>query len=166
MLAAQRHTSHVEPSAPVTRPATVPNPVGTTPVVVGATGAVVGGVGAGGRVVAALVGVATVVVEPTAGPVVGAAPSSSPQAATATSSTAAVKSRHDTPVTVGVSVDHVPVTSTCDSCGAEEHELHAVHRQYVTPAEWDTPGREVTLDEVERWCYSCLTHYPHVLVEG
>jgi hypothetical protein len=60
----------------------------------------------------------------------------------------------------------VPVTSTCDSCGAEESELYAVHRQYVTPAEWDTPGREVTLDEVERWCYSCLTHYPHVLVEG
>jgi hypothetical protein len=66
--------------------------------------------------------------------------------------------------TVGVSVDRVPDTSTCDSCGAEEPELYAVHRQYVTPAEWDTPGREVTLDEVERWCYSCLTHYPHVLV--
>ena len=44
-------------------------------------------------------------------------------------------------------------------------ELYAVHRRYVTPAEWDTPGREVTLDEVERWCYSCFTHYPHVLVE-
>jgi hypothetical protein len=57
------------------------------------------------------------------------------------------------------------VPDTCDSCGAEEPELWAVHRRYVTPAEWDTPGREVTLEEVERWCYSCLTHYPHVLVE-
>ena len=174
MVAAHRHTSHVEPSAAVTRPATVPNPVGTTPAVVGAgavvTDAVVTDeVGAGALVVAALDGAAVttgaaVVATDAAGN--RSAASSSPHAATATSSTAAVRSRHDTPITVGVSVDRVPVTSTCESCGAEEHELYAVHRQYVTPAEWDTPGREVTLDEVERWCYSCLTHYPHVLVEG
>ena len=36
---------------------------------------------------------------------------------------------------------------------------------YVTPAEWDAPGRVVTLDEVEQWCFSCCTHYPHVLVD-
>ena len=59
----------------------------------------------------------------------------------------------------------MPDTSTCESCGAADEVLYAVHRQYVTPAEWDTPGREVTLDEVERWCFSCCTHYPHVLVE-
>ena len=47
-----------------------------------------------------------------------------------------------------------------------DEEVYAVHRQYVTPADWDTPGREVTLDAVERWCFSCCTHYPHVLVEG
>jgi hypothetical protein len=84
----------------------------------------------------------------------------------ASTSATIVRSRRDTAATVGVSVDHVPVTSTCDSCGAQEPELYAVHRQYVTPADWDTPGREVTLDDVERWCYSCLTHYPHVLVES
>lgn len=59
----------------------------------------------------------------------------------------------------------VPVTSTCESCGAPDEVVHAVHRQYVTPADWDTEGREVTLEEVEQWCFSCLTHYPHVLVE-
>lgn len=53
---------------------------------------------------------------------------------------------------------------TCDSCGAEERELWSVRRQYVTPQEWDTPGREVTLDEVERWCFACCSHYPHVAV--
>jgi hypothetical protein len=54
---------------------------------------------------------------------------------------------------------------TCDSCGADEPELFSVHRRYVTPPDWDTPGRDVTLDEIERWCYACLTHYPHVLVD-
>jgi hypothetical protein len=63
------------------------------------------------------------------------------------------------------SVDGVTERSTCQSCGATDEVVYAVHRQYVTPAEWDTPAREVTLDEIERWCYSCLTHYPHVLVE-
>jgi hypothetical protein len=62
-------------------------------------------------------------------------------------------------------VPAVPDTSTCDSCGATEDELFAVHRQYITPAEWDTPGREVTLDEVEHWCFPCCTHYPHVPIE-
>jgi hypothetical protein len=85
------------------------------------------------------------------------------QAATPSSGAINAAARHAIVVTVGVSVDRVPDT-TCDSCGAAEDELYAVHRQYVTPAEWDAPGREVTLDEVERWCYSCLTHYPHVLV--
>ena len=82
-----------------------------------------------------------------------------------TTASTAVHDRHDIAATVGVSVGRVPVTSTCESCGAADDELYAVHRQYVTPAEWDTPGREVTLDEVERWCFSCCTHYPHVLVE-
>lgn len=54
---------------------------------------------------------------------------------------------------------------TCDSCGADEPELFAVHRRYVTLPDWDTPGRDVTLDEVEHWCYPCLTHYPHVPVD-
>jgi hypothetical protein len=161
----------------VTRPATVSKPVGATPpAVVGA--AVGGGEGVGAGAVALAVVPAVVPGALTAGAaaaVVGAvvATESGPEslhaanatnASTAGNAAIASTDRPAIAATVGVSVDRVPDTSTCDSCGAEEPELYAVHRQYVTPAEWDTPGREVTLDEVERWCYSCLTHYPHVLV--
>jgi hypothetical protein len=52
-------------------------------------------------------------------------------------------------------------TSTCESCGSEESVLYAVHRQYVTPADWDTTGTERTLPDVEHWCFACCTHYPH-----
>jgi hypothetical protein len=45
---------------------------------------------------------------------------------------------------------------TCDSCGADSTELHPVQRVYVVA---DGPNR--VLDEVERWCVACLTHYPH-----
>jgi hypothetical protein len=113
--------------------------------VLAATGLVGGVVGGGG-------------VEP------GEAPDD-PLHAAASSSAPSTALRHAIGATVGVSVVGVPDT-TCESCGAVGEDLYAVHRQYVTPAEWDTPGREVTLDEVERWCYSCLTHYPHVLVES
>ncbi|HEX4866529.1 MAG TPA: hypothetical protein VFV32_02780 [Acidimicrobiales bacterium] len=51
--------------------------------------------------------------------------------------------------------------STCDSCGAESDDLLAVHRVYVTPEAWDTEGRVDVVDDVERWCYPCRTHYPH-----
>ncbi len=54
---------------------------------------------------------------------------------------------------------------TCTSCGRDEDELYAVRRRYVTPAEWDTPARDVLLDEIEHWCYVCCTHYPHDPVE-
>ena len=50
---------------------------------------------------------------------------------------------------------------TCDSCGVDEGELHAVRRKYVTAADWDREATERVLDEVERWCFACLTHYPH-----
>lgn len=50
---------------------------------------------------------------------------------------------------------------TCDSCGRDEDDLVEVHRVYVVPEAWDTPGSEKTLTEVERWCFSCRTHYPH-----
>ena len=49
----------------------------------------------------------------------------------------------------------------CESCGAEEAVLYAVHRKYVTPEAWDRPGSERVLDDVEHWCFSCCTHYPH-----
>lgn len=50
---------------------------------------------------------------------------------------------------------------TCDSCGAESADLLAVHRAYVTPEAWDTEGKVEVLDEVERWCFPCRSHYPH-----
>jgi hypothetical protein len=53
---------------------------------------------------------------------------------------------------------------TCESCGAFDDELHLVHRMYVTPADWDTDGSEVTLEGTELWCFACCTMYPHVPV--
>jgi hypothetical protein len=52
---------------------------------------------------------------------------------------------------------------TCDSCGADADQLQAVHRKYVTPGSWDQDQAERVVDEVERWCFACLTHYPHEL---
>jgi hypothetical protein len=51
--------------------------------------------------------------------------------------------------------------ATCESCGSTESELYGVHRRYVTPEAWDTPGRDITLTEVEQWCFACCSHYPH-----
>ncbi|MDW3215398.1 MAG: hypothetical protein R8G01_15460 [Ilumatobacteraceae bacterium] len=55
---------------------------------------------------------------------------------------------------------------TCESCGADDHDLTPVHRKYVTLA----PGGDTTvsrvLDEVEHWCISCRTQYPHEPVGG
>ena len=55
---------------------------------------------------------------------------------------------------------------TCESCGAEEDDLVDVHRKYVTAAAWDQEQTERILPDVERWCFACLTHYPHVPVGG
>ncbi len=54
------------------------------------------------------------------------------------------------------------MAETCDSCGAEEDSLQAVRRKYVVPGSWDQDASEQVVDEVERWCFACLTHYPHV----
>jgi ribosomal protein L44E len=61
----------------------------------------------------------------------------------------------------GNCTSRVLAVPTCDSCGREDSELVAVHRVYVVPESWDTPGSEKTLAEVEQWCFSCRTHYPH-----
>jgi hypothetical protein len=53
----------------------------------------------------------------------------------------------------------------CDSCGRDEPDLAAVHRVYVTPEAWDAPEKVEVLDSVERWCFACLTHYPHQAVD-
>jgi hypothetical protein len=58
------------------------------------------------------------------------------------------------------------VSLTCESCGADESELFAVRRRYVVPDSWETPGSERVLDDVERWCFACCSHYPHVPAEG
>ena len=55
---------------------------------------------------------------------------------------------------------------TCDSCGDVCDDVVPVHRAYVTPAAWDTEEKVDVLDEVERWCFPCRTHYPHELLEG
>ncbi len=49
----------------------------------------------------------------------------------------------------------------CESCGADADELHPVRRKYVTIGSWDQKAGERVVDEVERWCFSCLTQYPH-----
>lgn len=36
-----------------------------------------------------------------------------------------------------------------------------VRRMYVVPESWDTPASAKTVDEVEQWCFSCRTQYPH-----
>jgi hypothetical protein len=59
-----------------------------------------------------------------------------------------------------------PTEPECESCGVEGETLYAVHRMYVTPEAWDTPGSSRTLDEVERWCFACCSHYPHQPVDG
>ena len=50
---------------------------------------------------------------------------------------------------------------TCDSCGRDGEELVDVHRMYFTPQSWDTPATVQRLDDTERWCFACLSHYPH-----
>jgi len=50
---------------------------------------------------------------------------------------------------------------TCESCGGEADELTRVHRKYVTGGDGDRAPAERVLPDVERWCSSCLTQYPH-----
>ena len=55
------------------------------------------------------------------------------------------------------------MTPLCESCGAGEEEdaLLPVHRIYL---ELDEGGRvtgEKVLEDVERWCRSCRSLYPH-----
>lgn len=54
----------------------------------------------------------------------------------------------------------------CENCAFPDDELVAVHRVYVTPETWDSPGSEEILDETELWCLSCTSQYPHRAVES
>ncbi|MBK9179939.1 MAG: hypothetical protein IPM45_10310 [Acidimicrobiales bacterium] len=58
------------------------------------------------------------------------------------------------------------MTEVCDSCGSETDERWAVHRMYVEPEAWDAPGKVTVQDDVEHWCFACLTHYPHEPAEA
>lgn len=71
-------------------------------------------------------------------------------------------SRHDAP-RHDATDDRLRIVDcmTCQSCGSDTDELHAVRRKYITPGSWDQEQSERTLDEVEHWCFACLTHYPH-----
>lgn len=53
----------------------------------------------------------------------------------------------------------------CENCGTPDDELIAVRRMYVTPESWDTPASQQLMDEVEMWCLSCASQYPHETVE-
>ena len=57
------------------------------------------------------------------------------------------------------------VIGRCDSCGRDGEELTAVHRIYATPESWEAPATVQRLDEVEHWCFACLSHYPHERVD-
>jgi hypothetical protein len=53
---------------------------------------------------------------------------------------------------------------TCESCG-REGEVEEVRRLYVVPEAWDTPGSVTEVPEVEKWCFTCRSMYPHVKTE-
>jgi hypothetical protein len=57
-------------------------------------------------------------------------------------------------------------TGTCDSCGRDDEDLAQVHRVYVTPEAWDTEEKAEVQPDVEVWCFSCRTHYPHEVIPG
>ena len=55
--------------------------------------------------------------------------------------------------------------SVCQSCARDDDDLAAVHRVYVVPESWDSPGSSSTEDAVELWCFPCRSQYPHEPVE-
>ena len=59
-------------------------------------------------------------------------------------------------------VDHsASEPGVCQNCAREDDDLAAVKRLYVVPESWDTPGSVTQTDDVELWCFSCRTQYPH-----
>ena len=56
-------------------------------------------------------------------------------------------------------------TGVCENCDRPDDDIQAVHRVYVVPEAWDTPGSETKVEEEERWCFSCRSMYPHEAVE-
>ena len=58
------------------------------------------------------------------------------------------------------------MNSRCESCGRDDEPTTQVRRLYVTPEAWDTPGSTKVVEDVEHWCFVCLSHYPHELVDA
>lgn len=54
----------------------------------------------------------------------------------------------------------------CDSCGRGEEVVVALHRVYLTLADWDQEERVEVVAELEHWCEVCRSHYPHQLPAG
>ncbi len=59
-------------------------------------------------------------------------------------------------------------SGVCDSCGdTDRTDLVRLHRLYVRPRPADEGADEgdgpivTRVDDVERWCAACRTHYPH-----
>lgn len=55
---------------------------------------------------------------------------------------------------------------TCESCDRVDGDVQPVRRVYVTPESWDQEGKAEVQPDIERWCFSCRSHYPHEEVAG
>jgi hypothetical protein len=53
-----------------------------------------------------------------------------------------------------------PRVADCENCGRADDELVVVRRVYVFPATEVAPERVQVVDELERWCVSCVSQYP------
>jgi hypothetical protein len=63
-------------------------------------------------------------------------------------------------------VSDAPACENCARTEPDEADLVAVHRVYLQLDEWgDEEPKATVVDEVERWCPSCRSMYPHQLVE-
>ena len=51
-----------------------------------------------------------------------------------------------------------PEPGVCENCAREDDELIAVRRIYLAPT-------SRTVDEIELWCFSCRSMYPHEVSE-
>ena len=62
----------------------------------------------------------------------------------------------------------MPDAPACENCArseADEANLVPVHRVYLQIDEWGEEEPKATVvDEVERWCRSCRSIYPHEVV--
>ena len=62
----------------------------------------------------------------------------------------------------GGEVRAIPVRpGRCENCDRDDTELVAVHRVYVTPESWDTARTATVMDDLEWWCFTCRSMYPH-----